>query len=49
MPVTVATDAGGFEGTIKVADPLSGREYSLYVDGTALKLECQRGMAILVR
>lgn len=48
-PVTVATAAGGFEGTIEVADPLPGREYRLYVDGTALKLECQCGMAILVR
>lgn len=48
-PVTVATAAGGFEGTIEVADPLPGREYRLYVDGTDLKLECQCGMAILVR
>lgn len=48
-PVTVATAAGGFEGTIEVADPLPGREYRLYVDGTALKLECQRGMLIIVR
>lgn len=47
--MTVATAAGGFEGTIEVADPLPGREYRLYVDGTDLKLECQCGMAILVR
>ena len=48
-PVTVATAAGGFEGTIEVADPLPKREYRLYVDGNDLKLECQSGMLIMVR
>ena len=48
-PVTVATAAGGFEGTIEVADPLPKREYRLYVDGNDLKLECQAGMVIMVR